>query len=58
MTARQKLQELRTAARKFTIETISSVSAQRPSSSTVERVARELVNTLKGVVQNQYSAQK
>lgn len=52
MTARQKLQQLRLAARQFTVETITSVSGRRPSTATVERVTRHLVNTLKPVLQD------
>ena len=54
MTVHQKLQQLRAAAREFTKATITSVSGQRPSSATVERVARQLVNTLKPVLTNQH----
>lgn len=51
MTA-QRLQELRAAAREFTKETLKSVSGQQPSSAMVDRVARQLVNTLKSVLEN------
>ncbi len=52
MTAHQRLQQLRLAAREFTIETIRAVLGRRPSSATVERVARQLVNTLKPALKN------
>ena len=54
MTVHQKLRQLREAARAFTKQTITSVSGPRPSSATVERVARQLVNTLKPVIQNDH----
>ena len=57
MTAHQKLQQLREAARAFTKKTITSVSGQRPSTATVTRVARQLVDTLKPVIRNHHNGE-
>lgn len=52
MTAHQKLQQLRSAAREFTVETLKSVSGQKPSPAMVARVARQLVDTLRPVIRD------